>query len=223
MLDHHLQRAIVYTLAFEPKARFSELKPDDIDSKLFTYHLKKVVKEGYISKNVAGEYSLTPAGRRLSTGVLNDHQSLIVERPLSTLLLVIRRKSDNAWLFYERNTHPMLGYQGFMHCQPEAGSDCAATAQKQCFAKTGLTGSFTALGGGYIRVYEGETLESYTHFTLLFSDNIQGDLVQHDKQATYSWIEQPDFSSPTLFPSTQQLKELYEAGQPFFIEQTFKI
>src|SRR6185312_1812671 len=100
MLDHHIQRTIVYKLSFMPSARFSDLKPDDIENKLFTYHLKKVISEGFVSKSEDGTYALTPVGRRLSTGVIKDYQALIVERPLSALFLVIRRKSDNAWLLY---------------------------------------------------------------------------------------------------------------------------
>ena len=46
MLDHHIQRQIVYQLAFVDSLRFGELKPDDLDNKLFTYHLKKVVSAG---------------------------------------------------------------------------------------------------------------------------------------------------------------------------------
>ncbi len=223
MLDHHLQRSIVYQLAFLPSGRFSELKPADIDNKLFTYHLKKVVGEGYVSKSEAGLYSLTPEGRRLSTGVKADYQALIVERPLSVLFLVIRRRSDGAWLFYKRNTHPMLGYAGFMHCQPTAIGDTAQAAQTQCEKKTGLRGIFTPLGGGYLRVFEKDTLESYTHFTLLYCDAVEGELEQLDKQAEYFWVLEPDFTDKELFPSTESLHKAYVEGKPFFLEKTFTI
>ncbi len=223
MLDHHLQREIVFKLAFRPSARFSDLKPGDVENKLFTYHLQKVVKEGYVKKSDDGLYTLTPEGRRLSTGVNDDHQALVVERPLSVLFLIIRRKSDGAWLLYERQTHPMLGFRGFMHAHPSAVSDCAEVAQQQCQIKTGLTGDFTALGGGYIRVYEGAKLESFTHFTLLYCDDIQGGLAPNDSHATYAWELEPDFTDKQMFPSTPMLKQFYEAKQPFFVDKTFTI
>jgi hypothetical protein len=227
MLDHHIQRGIVFKLAFMPSARFSDLQPDDVENKLFAYHLKKVVSEGYVAKSENGLYALTPEGRRLSTGVLDDHQALVVERPLSALFLVIRRKnnSDNAWLLYRRATHPMLGYQGFMHCHPSSLIDSALAAQEQCRARTGLSGEFTPLGGGYIRVYQEDKLESFTHFTLLYCDDIQGELLQNDSHAEYFWSTEPDpdFSAENMFPSTVMLKQYYEAKQPFFVEKTFTI
>ena len=95
MLDHHIQRTIVYTLAFAESLRFAELKPDDIDSKLFTYHLKKVVSAGFVTKTADGAYALTPEGRRVGKGAL-EKQSRMINRAYSILLLAIRRKEDRA-------------------------------------------------------------------------------------------------------------------------------
>lgn len=223
MLDHHLQRSIVYHLAFVEKARFSELKPDDVESKLFTYHLKKVVSSGYIQKSEDGLYCLTPEGRRLSTGARVKEKQLIVERAHSVLFLVIRRKSDGAWLFYTRNTHPMRGFSGLMHCNPSVELSAEKVAEQECRTKTGLSGTFTALGGGYIKVFDGKRLESFTHFTLLYCDDIQGELDPNDPQAEYFWAPNPSTVDKKLFPATHQLLELYEARKPFFIDTAFQM
>lgn len=213
----------MYRLAFTPGLRFSELKPHELDNKLFTYHLKKVLAEGLVAKSSDGIYTLTPEGRRISTGALNTEQSLIVERAHSVLFLVIRRKSDGAWLFYRRNTHPMLGFSGFMHCNPNAAELTTETAKLQVKEKTGLIGDFTALGGGYFTICNRDTLESFTNFTLLYCDDIQGELVPRDEKAEYFWVEKPDFTAPDIFPGTELLYNLYKAKQPFFVEKTFSI
>lgn len=223
MLDHHLQRSIVYKLAFTPSARFSDLKPDTVDNKLFTYHLKKVLQEGLAVKSEEGVYILTPEGRRVSTDALDKEQALITERPLSALFLVVRRKSDDAWLLYKRGTHPLIGQNGFMHCLPSYLSSVTEAASEQCEAKTSLIGDFTALGGGYIHIFRDSELESYTHFTLLYCDDIQGELQPRDKKASYEWVFEPDFTASSMIPTTGILKKLYEAKQPFFIEKTFHI
>lgn len=223
MLDHHLQRSIVYKLAFTPSARFSELKPDIVDNKLFTYHLKKTVQEGLVTKSDDGVYTLTPEGRRVSTGALDKEQALITERPLSALFLIIRRKSDGAWLLYRRGTHPLINQVGFMHCLPSFMSSASEAAAEQCQAKTGLIGVFTPLGGGFVHVFNGDALESYTHFTLLYCDDIQGELNPSDQKASYFWETEPDFSDTQIIPTTQLLKGYYEAKQPFFVEKTFRI
>jgi hypothetical protein len=222
MLDHHLQRSIVYRLALSHEERFSDLKPDTIENKLFTYHLKKVVAAGLVKKDENGLYSLTPEGRRLGIRVL-DKQQVLVDRADSVMFMVVRRKADGAWLLYKRNVHPLIDKVGFMHATPTSLDDCPIEAQKACQAMTGLTGTFTALGGGYFRVYEGDALESFTHFTLLVCEDATGELQQNDEYADYFWDPKPDFAASDMLPDSTTLAELYQAGKPFFIEKTFRL
>ncbi|MNH49947.1 hypothetical protein D3C73_15430 [compost metagenome] len=222
MLDHHIQRTIVYQLAFAPSMRFGELKPDDIDNKLFTYHLKKVMTAGYIVKNDDGLYALTSEGRRIGKGVLKK-ESRLIDRAYSTLLLAIRRKSDGAWLLYTRHTHPMIGLTGFMHAQPTATTAILETASLECKEKTGLSADFRVHGHGYFRVYHNEQLESFTHFTLLVCDDAQGELSQNSKLANYHWEQAPSFDAPHMLPNMQALYAMYTGPAGAFIERTFNI
>lgn len=221
MLDHHLQRTIVYTLAQTPELRFSELKPDTIDSKLFTYHLKKTITAGYVTKNEDGLYSLTPEGRRLGTRVFQNEQAFI-DQADSVLFLIVRRKTDGSWLLYKRNTYPLLGKVGFMHGAPNSVIDSPAAAAQICQQQTGLVGEFTVLGGGYFRVYEGTELESFTHFTLLVCEDATGELMQNDEHAEYFWQQDPDFAGADMLPNMPTLVALYNKGEPFFIEETLQ-
>ena len=222
MLDHHLQRAIVYHLALEDNLRFSELKPDEIENKLFTYHLKKVVSAGYVLKNVDGRYSLTADGRRLGIRVLGNFQTL-ADRAHSVIFLVIRRKYDGAWMLSTRKIQPMIGRVGFMHCTPNANESICDTAQKLCKERTGLECEFSALGGGYFRIFRGDELESFTHFTMLVCEDAVGELVQGNEYAQYEWHTEPDFTNATMLPNMQSLVERYQAGVPFVHEETLKL
>ena len=222
MFDHHLQRSIVYKLAQTDSMRFSELKPDVIDNKLFTYHLGKVVSSGYVIKNAQGLYTLTPKGRRLGVRVLESQQAL-VDHADSVLFLVIRRKLDGAWLLYRRHAHPLIARAGFMHGIPNSFEESVETAKRVCFENTNLDCSFRALGGGYFRVYDKDELESFTHFTLMVCDNAKGELAQNDPLAEYFWELKPDYSSPDMLPNMALLADLYSHNKPFFIERTFYI
>lgn len=222
MLDHHIQRSIVYQLAFAPSMRFGELKPDDIDNKLFTYHLKKVMAAGYVIKNDDGLYTLTSEGRRIGKGVLKK-ESRLIDRAYSTLLLAIRRKSDGAWLLYTRHTHPMIGLTGFMHAQPTATATVLETASLECKQKTGLDTDFRVHGHGYFRVHHIGQLESFTHFTLLVCDDARGELSQNSELADYHWESTPDFGAPHMLPNMQVLYDMYADASGTFIEHTFEI
>ncbi len=219
MLDHHLQRSIVYALAFADSLRFSELKPDMVENKLFDYHLKKVIVAGFVAKTKDGHYALTPEGRRIGVQVFAKQQTWI-DHAYSVLLLLVKRK-DGAWLLATRKGHPLIDRVGFMHAAPNADEDCLQTAQKTCKEKTGLDADFAVKGGGYFRIYDKDNLESFTHFTLLACEDAQGELVQNDQQARYEWQDKPDFSDPRMLPNMATLAELYARDELFFIEETF--
>jgi hypothetical protein len=220
MLDHFMQRDIINKLSFADSLRFSELQPDDIDNKLFSYHLKKVLSSGLVEKLDDGKYRLTKAGRRVSTGVKDHAQQLVTERPYSVLFLVIRKKADGAWLIYKRPIHPMRGYQGFMHCHPSQLVESTVAARHECKNVTGLDGKFKALGGGYFRIFDQDGLESFTHFSLLYCDDIIGELTNIKD---YTWVDKPDFKDRSYFPSTSVLHKAYLDKKTFYLEETYQI
>lgn len=222
MLDHHIQRSIVYRLAFSDGLRFSELKPDVVDNKLFTYHLKKVMSAGLVDKDDSGLYRLTPEGRRLGIRVVEAGLHM-AEHAEAVLFLVVRRADDGAWLLYRRRTHPLRARVGFMHAIPEADKSVEDTAMSTLHQQTGLVGRFTALGGGVFRVYEEESLESFTSFSLLYCEDARGELLNHDQYAEYVWEDEPNFSAADMLPNMQALVEAYRAKQPFYLDKTIRI
>ncbi len=222
MLDHHIQKEIVYTLAFSNGMRFSELKPDDLENKAFDYHLKKVIAAGYVVKDEKGLYGLTSEGKRVGKGALKK-QSRLIDRAYSVLLLAVRRRADGAWLLQRRKAQPLLGLTGFMNAQPVVDKEAVQTAADVCREQTGLTGTFVAHGHGYFRIYRAGGLESFIHFTLLTCTEIQGELVQNSELAEYYWDTDPDFSAPDMLPNMQTLRKMFEAPSGSFVEETFDI
>ena len=222
MLDHHIQRQIVYELAFSEGLRFSELKPDVLENKAFDYHLKKVIAAGYVKKGDDGLYSLTSEGKRVGKGALKK-QSRMIDRAYSTLLLAIRRSDDGAWLLIRRKSQPLLGLTGFMNASPVATQPIAQTATQICREQTGLTGTFVPHGHGYFRIYRDGGLESFIHFTLLTCSDIQGELHQNTELAECYWDTDPDFQAPEMLPNMQTLFEMSQAPVGCFVEKTFDI
>jgi len=222
MLDHHIQRSIVYHLAFTESMRFNELKPDDIDNKLFTYHLKKVVAAGLVVKTPDGEYTLTPEGRRVGKGALKK-QSRMIDRAYSILLLAARRKEDGAWLLYKRQTHPLLGLVGFMQAQPLADQNTLDVAAAACEDQTGLRADFNVHGHGFFKAYRDDQLESFIHFTLLVCTDIRGQLHPASEQAGFYWDTSPDFAAENMLPNMQTLHKMCAAPAGSFVDETFYV
>lgn len=222
MLQHHIQKSIINKLAFSDSLRFSELKPENIENKLFDYHLKIVVNDGLVEKDAEGHYILTSKGKftgsQLQRTDISTHETAD-----SVLFLVVRRKSDNSWLLYRRLTHPLKNKTGFMHTIPNTTEPTTTTARNVLRSKTGLEGDFSYRGSGYFRIFDNGELESFTHFTLLVSENAQGLLESSDERAEYSWIENPDFSSAEMLPNMQTLHQQYRRNENFYLEETLNI
>ena len=104
MLNHHIQKGIIYRLALESPLRFSDLKPDELDNKLFNYHLKIVIRSDLVTKNSEGLYVLTSEGKTLGVHVYSE-VSDVFKRARSIILLAVR--SNDEWLMYQRNNEPI--------------------------------------------------------------------------------------------------------------------
>ena len=222
MLDHHIQKSIVYDLAFAESLRFSELKPDDLENKAFTYHLKKVIPAGLVVKQDDGTYALTMKGRRIGKGALKK-ESRLLDRAYSILLLAVRNIDTDEWLLYKRQTQPLLGLTGFMQAQPVAEVDARRTAQQTCLEQTGIEAEFAVQGHGYFRVYRKGELESFIHFTLLLATQPSGQLLQTAESAGYSWQRTPNFESPDMLPNMRTLHKMCRDSPGSFVEETFEL
>jgi hypothetical protein len=222
MLDHHIQKSIVYDLAFAESLRFSDLKPPELENKAFTYHLKKVMKAGLVEKLDDGRYTLTMKGRRVGKGALKK-ESRLLDRAYSILLLAVRNIEDDAWLLYKRQTQPLLGLVGFMQAQPVAETDARSTAQQTCLEQTGIQAEFAVQGHGYFRVYRKGELESFIHFTLLVGQDPRGELLATAESDGYFWQRTPNFAHPDMLPNMQTLHKMCEVAPESFVEATFEL
>lgn len=49
-IDHHIQKHIMSVLTKNKFARFSDMKPRDVDSNLYAYHLKLLLRKRFVEK-----------------------------------------------------------------------------------------------------------------------------------------------------------------------------
>ena len=164
-MDHHIQKAIISKLMRSERLRFSELQPEGVENKLFDYHLKAVLRSGLVVKQDEG-YALSAEGRRLWRR-MSESDDWFANLAHSVLFLVIRRQADGAWLLLKRSAHPLLGKVGFLHSIPQPDTQVCDSATADLRDRFGLTCEFSRLGGGFLRITEGDELQSFTHFELL--------------------------------------------------------
>ena len=218
---HHIQKSILYRLAFEAELRFAELKPDGLENKLFDYHLKQLIRDGFVEKIEDGAYSLTANGKQAGIRSLTADKNAV--KAHSVLFLIVRNGQNGPWLLYKRLVHPLKDRVGFMHASPKAGSTIEETASDELLQKTGLVATFTVLGHGFFEMYSQKSLESYTNFTVLFSEETTGELHQNHERAEYFWVENPDFEAREMLPNMPRLASSYTLGQLFFLVDSFNL
>lgn len=221
MLNHHLQKQILNKLITAPTARYAELKPADIESNVFTYHLHQLIRDGLVEKCQDGSYCLTSSGK--AAGITSKLSSSQLEQQAHAILLLLAIDDTKGWLLRKRIVHPLYGRTGFIHGEPRHDEPVTETAVRRFKQKTGLSASFTVSGSGYIRIYKQEELESFTQFTLLKAESITGTLLDKDTTGVNEWHKNPDLSDDSYIPSMKDLVALHGKDELFFADLTYHI
>lgn len=86
-ITHHIERSIIAHLMTHEYARFSDMRPSKVDTNLFTYHLKLLVKNDYITKTDEG-YTLSGKGLVYVDRVSTEKMKLRTQPKIITMLLV---------------------------------------------------------------------------------------------------------------------------------------
>jgi ADP-ribose pyrophosphatase YjhB (NUDIX family) len=218
---HHIQKNIMSTLVENDSVRFADLKPPAIDGNVFTYHLKQLVKDGYIEKMTDGSYTLTPTGKRLG---INRHlkQDEITQQAHS-IFLIATKNDDGAWLLRKRLVQPARGYIGFVHGEPEYNKPLLESAHNRLLHKTGLQAELEVIAQGYIRIFSGNELESFTHATLLVAHNPHGELLPKDATGENYWQLNPNLLDQMMLPSMPLFMDIVNTGNNSFFDETYTL
>jgi predicted transcriptional regulator len=213
---HHIQKKIIHTLTRKETARFAELRPKNLDGNIFTYHLKQLMAAKLVSKTENGDYILTQKGKLAGINIqLGSMEEL--EQAHSVLFLAARN-SKNEWMLRKRSVHPAYGKVGFLHCEPNASESIFDTAASVFKERTSLDASFSVRGGGYAKLFRADQLESFTHFTLLCADNVEGEPESPGDSGVNFW-HSGDLTDPELFPNMPELINLLQNSSDLFFTE----
>lgn len=204
--------------------RFSELNPSGIDSNLYNYHLHQLISMHYVEKTEGNRYHLTETGK--AEGV---NWGMSLEQRLasahSILLLYVQDKEGHL-LLRKRTVHPMFGKIGFLHGEPTATESLETSAAVALKKRTGLQADFHVAGSGFIRILDGEHIESFVSFTMLCAVMDSRELlISSSETGENFWTDKsnPDLSHPDMLPSMTDLAKLCSShsNSHFFFDKTY--
>ncbi len=173
-------------------ARYSDLmRPTGLDSDVFKFHLRKLVKQRIIEKNDNGSYCLSAAGKELANR-FDYEQGVAIRQPKLTTITIIRRKNGDKQehLFHRRARHPYFGYWGVLGGAVAWGESFETAAYRGTKLRTGLEIENPRLSGYYRqRDFDkatGVVLEDKL-FVVFVVDSYSGDLQTETKYGSNRW------------------------------------
>lgn len=198
-LQHHIQKHIITVLMYQATARFSELRPPRTDTNLFSYHLKCLLRDGFIQKNEK-EYTLSTKGLAYVDRVSTVTRSIRHQPKIISMLLI--QNSDGQVLLQKRRKQPYtdtwtLPY-GKVHNEDKS---VLQAAQREIKEKLELPPQEVRHAGDcYIRVYIGDDLLSSTlaHIFRLEADEVPLDDAR-------LWVDPLGLSAYSLAPAVEKI------------------
>ncbi len=213
IIEHHIQKHILGVLMHAKYARFRDMRPPKVDTNLYSYHLKLLLKAGFIKKAEQG-YTLDKKGivyvDRVSTSTLN-----LRSQPKIVTMLVIQNSNGDVLLF-KRKRQPYtdlwtLPY-GKVHIDDIT---TAAAAKREALEKLAVSNQKVQHAGDcYIRVVDGEEV---VMSTLVHVFRFEYDDIPLNDQLL--WARPHKLAQLELAPAVEQIITRTFFKDSFFFEE----
>lgn len=212
-VNHHIQKHIIDVLMYTDSARFRDLRPPKVDTNLFTYHLKNLVKSGAVIKNEQG-YTLSTAGLSYVDRVSTEKKAIRTQPKIITMLVI--QNSEGDILLQRRTKQPYIDTwtlpYGKLHVEDKSVREAA---QREAFEKLGLENpELEHAGDAYIRVWAHDSLLSTTlaHVFRAYRDY---DVVRDD----LVWARPHKLRDYKLSPAVEEIMTRTFFKDPFYFEE----
>jgi DNA-binding HxlR family transcriptional regulator len=227
---HRTQVSILHSLRYAKAERFNALMhPTNHTSDTFKFHLRKLVKLGFVTKLANGEYQLTVSGKEFANS-LNEQQRVVEKQPKISILMVIANKNtagETVYLLQQRLRNPFYGYWSEIHGRAKWGEPFETTAQRQLKRQAGLDAEFAIHGFRRVRDYNAneEALLEDKLFVVLKAIKVSGNLANEYDGGTNAWLTAEELRQQNkVFATTMTIIESLDSGE-FYAAQdlTYKV
>lgn len=222
-LKHHIQRDIVKTLCFCTDIRFSKLKPKNLESNIFMYHLKQLIKMGLVEKSPSGAYQLSSKGLAYV-----DKLSLYTKRPAlqpKTVVYLQILDKKGSQLYWRRKIQPSINRVGVPIGKLHHGEDIKDSAKRELLEKTGLDNvDLEYRGIANLKFLAGDVLISNIICFVFIGQakTIRPKLISGERGDVF-WSNKPQ--TIDLLPSVPFMNAIINnvSNSTFFVEKSFNL
>lgn len=218
LVEHTLQKHILSVLLYHNVARFRDFRLARVDTNLMAYHLKLLVKAGYVHKLSTG-YTLAPKGLEYVDRA-NATTLFIRTQPKIITMLVVQNDEGDV-LLQRRAKQPYIDTwtlpYGKVHIDDPS---LLQAAQREAFEKLGLSAQpMQHAGDCYIRVYTpGEAASrellstTLAHVFFFESNAIQ-------PTGSLQWVRPHKITHLKLAPAVEAIMTRVFFHDPYFFEE----
>jgi 8-oxo-dGTP pyrophosphatase MutT (NUDIX family) len=223
MLGEHIQAQILTSLLKSQGLRYSEAKPEQIESDLFNYHLKYLVQNGLVEKTGV-LYSLSASGKRYVAELkpMSPTGREVDMFKLAVLTLVLARRDNGIFVLNQtRMRQPFYGQISVMGGTIHKGEYFLDAANRKLKVETGLEAEDFKLTGLIRKItYLSEnTLFTDVLFHLCICTRFRGELIENTLFGRNSWytideaIRNEESASAPTEALTKLLKKLRDGSE----------
>lgn len=208
---HYIRKHILRTLSLTKWARFRDMRPPRVDSNLYSYHLKELIKEGYIEHDEQRGYRLSPYGLRFVNQISME---VFEPRWQPKILTVLVVRDGNRVLLWKKFKQPYIGTWtlpgGKVHYDDE--SIHGAAVRDILFYSARVPNNLRQIGiYGYRTFINGELI-NYSLAHIFVGTLRTNDLIMDRPE----WIVLSDVQEGDCSPGTLRMIELVESQKQFF-------
>lgn len=238
-IKHHIERSILSYLMTHEYARFSDMRPDKVDTNLFSYHLKLLIKRDFVTKTDKG-YTLSRHGLVYVDRVNADKMRVRTQPKIITMLLI--QDGYGKILLQRRDKQPYINTwtlpYGKLHIDDES---VLMAARRESIEKLGFDPhKLRHVGDCYITVVngyrevavedshgsldEGDTIHINTRREPAIETRTLAHIVRFETDAiaateTLQWVEPLDLDGINTAPAVEQIVARAFFGDKFFFEE----
>ena len=214
-VEHHIQKYILSHLMEHQFARFRDMRPAQTDSNLYNYHLKLLMRQGFIEKTDQG-YTLSIPGQAYIDRV-NLATTKRTLQPKIITLLVIQDGYGNV-LMYPKRRQPFMG-QWTLPLGKVHNSDASVqqAAQREMAEKISQDVEIDVqhVGDAYIRIKQGADILISTLAHVCYGQ--VGELGESNEY--WRWISLRSLESMETAPAIAPIIARTLFRDPFFFEE----
>ena len=214
-LEHHIQKYILTSLMSQKFARFRDMRPPNVDTNLYNYHLKILIRQGFINKTEHG-YTLSIEGQTYTdrVNVSTTKQTL---QPKIITLLIIQDGFGNV-LMHPKKRQPFIGQWtlplGKVH---NSDSSVQEAAQREITEKISTETSINVhhAGDAYIRVKKGNDvlISTLAHVFYGQTDEL------NNIDSHWRWVSLRSLDELKTTPAISQIISRTLFRDPFYFEE----